>query len=414
LNTQVINREASDKTKGFRLQKIRAIRLMLETLESQDRAIFYTAIENVEDVSHTEITGDNPGTYYEEDKNYNEDQNFTIHSAAVKNTLVSFFDIYIGKWNSSGDVRLGFYTTASIGKERKSCIVDGAEATLPSEPILKTLSSGSKLPDAVVTIVKNVILEEYKAQYSGKAINGNLTTLNDISVHDFGEFLNKIVWYFGSEDEIELKTTVLQLIKDSKLHNFRVANKEEAIFSILMETLDERQRETSLARRVVNASDVKLIFKQVESEECSSVMDPTWEELKKVEQEITDKRNLLEKIISVCPGYEEKKIKYLARLACRSKTEQMSSNKSFLSLKYRVYEACSEYFFKMGHQASSEIEIDVLITELENISKAHIDELRKDYTYTVSNSQAVSGIIMDLIDSCFISFDEVNDVKQQG
>jgi len=414
LNTQVINREAFDKTKGFRLQKIRAIKLMLETLESQDRAIFYTAIENIEDISHTEITGENPGTYYEEDKNYDEDQNFTIHSTTVKNTLVSFFDIYVGSWKSSEEVRLGFYTTASIGKERKNLILDGTEKAPPADPILKTLSSGSKVPETVLKMVKEVILEEYKTQYSGKTIKGHLTTLNDISVHDFSEFLNKIVWHFGSENEIELKKTVIQLIKESKLHNVRIANKEEAIFSILMETLDERQRETSLARRVINASDVKLIFKQAESEECSSVMDPTWEELKKVEQEITDKRNLLEKITSVCPDYEGKKLKYLARLACRSKTEQLSSNKSFLSLKYRVYEACSEYFFRDDHQAGSEIELDNIIAELEKISQDHINELRKDYTYTVSNSQAISGIIMDLIDSCFISFDEVNDDKQRS
>ncbi len=409
MDSKVINREAPGK--GPRLQKLRAIKLMLETLENEDRAIFYTAIEDVEDVSHVKVSGDDAGTYYEEDKNYDENHSFTIISAAVKNTLVSFFDIYIGFWKASDEIKLGFYTTAKIGKERRKFIIDGAKTDAPEEPILESLASGGVLSENVVKMVKSVVLEEYGKQYSKKISKGHLSTLSEMSVSKFREFLNKIVWHFESEDEKKLKETVIRLIRESKLHNFRIANKEDVIFSILMETLDERQSEASLARRVVNASDVKLIFKQAESEESDFVMDPTWEELKRIEKGITDKRNLSEKITSVCPEYGEKKLKHLARLACRSKTEQMSNNRSFLSLKYRVYEACSEYFFMDECIVSSEAEIDKAIKELNKISKKQIEELKKDYNYTVSNSQAVSGIIMDLFDSCFVSFDEVADEK---
>ncbi len=384
---------------------------MLETLENEDRAIFYTAIEDVEDVSHTKVSGDDVGAYYEEDKNYHEYHRFTIFSPAIKNTLVSFFDIYIGSWKASGEVKLGFYTPAKFGKERKKFTIDGAKIDAPKKPILESLASGGALSDNVVKMVKSVVLEEYGQQYLEKASKGHLSTLSEMHVSVFRKFLNKIVWHFESEDERKLKGTVIRLIRESKLHNFRIANKEEIIFSILMEILDERQSELSLARRVVNASDVKLIFKQAESEESDFVMDPTWEELKRIEKGITDKRNLSEKITSVCPGYGKKKLKHLARLACRSKTEQMYSNRSFLSLKYRVYEACSEYFFTDDCIVSSEAEIDKAIKELNKISKEQIEELKKDYAYTVSNSQAVSGIIMDLFDSCFVSFDEVADEK---
>jgi len=408
---QVINREASDKTKGFRLQKLRAIKLMLETLECEDRAIFYTAIENDEDVSHMKVSGEDAGTYYEEDKNYDEEHRFTIFSPEVKNTLVSFFDIYIGSWKLSDEIRLGFYTTSKIGKEKKKFTIDGTEVGAPKKPILESLSSVSALSDDVVKMIKSVVLEEYQKQYSGKKSKGHLATLSEMNVVEFSKFLNKIVWYFESEDEKKLKETIIRLIKESKLHNFRIANKEEAIFSLLMELLDERQGEASLARCVVLAADVKLIFKQAESEESDLVMDPTWEELKKIEKEITDKRNLLEKITSVCPEYGEKKLKYLARLACRSKTEQISSDRSLLSLKYRVYEACSEYFFQDARLVTTEAEIDETIAELNKISNGHIDELKKDYSYTVSNPQAIRGIIMDLFDNCFVSFDEVANEK---
>lgn len=406
MNTNVINREASDKTKGFRLQKMRAVKLMIETIEDQETAIFYTAIEDVEDVSHTTLSNKGAKKYYEEDKNYDEKHNFTIFSPEVKNALVSFFDIHVNSWRFSEEVLLGFYTTASIGKERNKFLVDGAEIDAPNDPVLKVISSESELSDEIVKMVKSVVLEEYKAQYSSRDSKGNLTTLDEISIDKFKNFLGKVVWHFGREDEVKLKETIIQLIKESRFHNVRLANKEDAIFSILMEMLDERQNKQSLASRVVFAPDIQLVFKRAESEESDSVMDPTWSELKKIEEEITDKRNLKEKITSACPEYAEKKIKHLARLACRSKTEQMSSNKSFLSLKYRAYEACSEYFFSHKSTVATESEVDNVFEDLKKISKEQIDELKRDYTYTISNTQAVSGIIMDLFDSCFVSFDE--------
>ena len=65
-----INREASDKTKGFRLQKVRAIELMLKSINKDTDSVFYTAIENVEDVSHWHVEDNSQKNYYEEDKNY--------------------------------------------------------------------------------------------------------------------------------------------------------------------------------------------------------------------------------------------------------------------------------------------------------------------------------------------------------
>ena len=94
MKTNIIKREASDKTKGFRLQKMRAIRLMLDELNNVSKKIFYTAIENVEDVSHTTIDQSGVAQYYEEDKNYAKGKNFTLFTDAVK-TLLLVFLIFI-------------------------------------------------------------------------------------------------------------------------------------------------------------------------------------------------------------------------------------------------------------------------------------------------------------------------------
>lgn len=411
-NKKVINREASDKTKGFRLQKLRAIKFILDELENSESLFFYTAIENVEDLSHTNIDqceSKQDSTYYEEDKNYAEKTNFTIFNHEVKNTLVSFFDIYVGSWNLSDDVLLGFYTTASIGKEKKKFTLRGKEKLPPETPILATLSSNEEISDDLVEMIKSVVVEEYKSQYSAEDKKGHIETLEELDVERFRKFLVRIKWYFGEENEDALRVTILEKIKYSRLYNIRHQNKEEAIFSILMEELDKRQNYKKLTQKVLTVDTVKLVFNRAESEEGDLVMDPVWQDLKQMEAKITDKRNLEEKITSVCPSYAKKKIQYLARLACRAKTEQLSSNKSFLSLKYRAYEACSEYFFNNNIQPSTEGQIDEIIKSLQSTSNNHVQELKKDYSYSVSNQVTVNGVVIDLFDSCFLSFDEVND-----
>ena len=87
---ETINREASEKTKGFRLQKLRAVQFMLEEVNLKSKSIFYTAIENIEDVSHTVLEDEGVKNYFEEDKNYQKTSKFTISSHAVKNSSISF------------------------------------------------------------------------------------------------------------------------------------------------------------------------------------------------------------------------------------------------------------------------------------------------------------------------------------
>ncbi len=407
MENQTISREAADKTKGFRLQKIRAIKLMLESIENNDNAYFYTAIEVIEDISHTTESADSSEEYFEEDKNYNISSNFTIFSDEVKNTLVSFFDIYVNKWKLSEEINLGFYTTSGIGKERKTKLDCGQKITLPKKPVLECLSDNDLITDDIVLIVKAVVMEEYSKQYKDKKVDGHIQKLRTISLEDFKSFLKKIKWNFGEEDDIQLKSTVISLIKNSRLHNTRVVNKEEFIFSMLMEKIDEKQNLKNHTARFVHSAEVKLVFKEAESEEADHSTDPTWVDIQALENEIDDKRNLSEKILAVCPDYSPRKLGHLARIASRAKTEQLAGNKSYLSLKYRTFEACSQYFFDNDYPcASSSSEVDGIIKDLNQVSAEHIAELKKDYDYTISNQKVIDGVVMDLFDSCFIAFDE--------
>lgn len=405
-----IDREAGDSGKGFRLQLIRAIKLMLNTIKQDANTVFFTAVENLEDVSHQTIVDGEVSSYFEEDKNYDLNGNFTIFSPPVTNTLVSFFDIYVEQFRTSNNVYLGFYTTRDIGKERKSKLESGKEIALPDEPILNILQSLDDASDETVSLVKDIISEEYASQYKEKSTSGNLETLQNLTVDRFKEFLRRILWHFGQENEDELKQTVLKDIENSPIHNNAHIGKENIIFCLLMDKLSERQNSKNLVDKLVHSSDVKLIFKEAESQIPDESIDPTWRYIAELEKDVTDKRNLKEKVLSVIEDISERQIRQLSRKATRSKYEERDADKSFLSLKYRVFEACEEYFSNDVYVAPENGgDLDVVINTLVSKAVEDISKLKTDYRYTISNGKTIEGIIWNLFDGCFLAFDEYSD-----
>lgn len=409
--TQIINRDAADKTKGFRLQKLRAATLLLKAANDLSNVNFYyAAIEAEEDVTIIKTKNLITEQIIEEDKNYSSDSNFTIHSDAVLNTLVSFFDIYIGKWHNSQSTvfTFSFYTTAKFGKEKKKELGNGTTITLPDKPILEILQNSSDIPDNIASAVKAILLTEYKKQYEKIPGNGYLKTLEEISPEDFKTFLNKINWLSGQENESELQDSAEKLIKSCKYYQLSMSGKEQLILAKILDKIDQKQHFEDFAERFINSAEVELIFKMAESEVSEQLLDPIWKELQELSIKITDKRNLEEKILDSCPEYPKSKIATLARKACSSKTEEEASNKSFLSLKYRVFEACEDYFFDKNKfsETVNQISIDTTIRSLQQKAADSIEELKKDYKYTVSNKETINGIVVNLIDSCFICFDE--------
>lgn len=410
MTTVTIDREAGDSGKGFRLQLIRAIKLMLKTIKQDVNTVFFTAVENLEDVSHQTIVDGEVSSYFEEDKNYDLNGNFTIFSPPVTNTLVSFFDIYVDQFRTSNNVYLGFYTTRNIGKERKSKLESGKKIALPDEPILKILQSLDDASDETVSLVKGIISEEYASQYKEKPTSGNLETLQGLTIDRFKEFLGAILWHFGQENEDELKQTVLEDIENSPIHNNAHIGKENIIFCLLMDKLSERQNSKNLVDKLVHSSDVKLIFKEAESQIPDDSIDPTWRYIAELEKDVTDKRNLKEKVFSVIEDISERRIKQLARKASGSKYEEREADKSFLSLKYRVFEACEEYFSGDGYVIpESGGDLDAVLKTLVSRSVEDISKLKTDYKYTISNDKTIEGIIWNLFDGCFLVFDEYSD-----
>ena len=409
--TQLIERDASGKTKGFRLQKLRAAILLLKASGTGSPVTFYyAAIEAEEDVTIIKTTDRKTEQVIEEDKNFDPESNFTIFSHAVSNTLVSFFDIYIGKWQKSYTTlfAFSFYTTAGIGKEKKTQLSNGIKISLPDKPILEILKAQEDISDETANLIKNILIAEYEEQYQKITGNGHLQLLKSLPLEDLKIFLKKINWLFGQEDEKKLHETAEDLIKDSKYYQASMNGKESLILAKIVDKIDEKQHNEDFAERFINSAEVQLIFKLAESEIQDSILDPTWKDLTTEAENISDKRNLEEKILDVCSTYPRTKIASLARKAYSSKTEEDASNKSFLSLKYRAFLACDEYFFdnaKLNKKAEPN-DVDKTIKSLQLAAALSIEELKKDYTYSISNKEAINAVVLNLIDSCFICFDE--------
>ncbi|MEK0161041.1 hypothetical protein WLQ65_18195 [Pseudoalteromonas piscicida] len=418
-----IYRGASDKTKGFRLQKIRAIKLMIEEIIKNDRQLFYTAIEITEDVDHTIVNESHNESRVEELKAY-DNSAFTLQSEAVKNTLVSFFDIYFKNWQSSDNVKLGFYTTATIGKEKKKVLFNGTTLAPPAQPILKIFSDGGTLDQSAFEYFKATILEEYRSQYfktpnpksenydqelakqQNKLDNSYFSTLEDLSIEEANNFLDKIYWHFDDEDNDALKASVLQLIKTCPLSNLSNEGKEETIFCELMELLDERQNDNVFSNKFITGSDVKMVFKNAESSISVELLDPSWERYHEESQRITDKRNLGDKLMSVCPDFSKQLHGIYSREACTVKIDK-NSGKSFLALKYRVFLTCAEYLALNAQSTYTQDEIITAIGKMLEKSTATVETLKNDFTYKVSNEVIIKSIIYDLFDECFIALNEV-------
>jgi len=85
-----IKREASDKHKGILLQKLRAIKLALNTMLEQPLTQLHIAIESDGDVFIYSDTR----KLLEENKNY-DSKKFSFASHQILNTLVYFIDYWL-------------------------------------------------------------------------------------------------------------------------------------------------------------------------------------------------------------------------------------------------------------------------------------------------------------------------------
>ena len=402
----LINREASEKTKGFRLQKLRVIELMLDAVAKYHKPLIYASIEYIEDLYLNDRA--DGIEYLEEDKNYDPETSFTFNSSEVSNTLVSYIDIWF-RWENSDNLALGFYSTNCYAKEKATKKTKEIGITLPDKAIIEALVNKEYDHPNLLSSVKKFIIAEYTEQYKDPLHPGHIDLIEKMDDDRWKKFLDCIDWKFGQSNELDKKLEVLGKIKSCKFYNSNLIGKEEIILSLLMEAFDERQNLKDLTEKFVHCADVELAFIKSSSYSKNLENDPVWELWSSIAP--SDSRNIKDKIQAVCKDFDNRNIQHLSLKVSRSLLEQqkLTSDKSVLSIKYRIFEHCQaillQFIKDIKDGSLNENEVNEIIRQLNDEARSCVQSLSAEYRYTYINDKLIDGLILELFDSCFLAFD---------
>lgn len=248
-------REAGDKTKGFTLQKQRAIALFFDEVKSNPNTHVNVATEHKGDVYLQNEQSGYSG-YIEEQKNYNEEKAFSFNSPQILNTLAYFLEIWLAK-EKSPNIKFGFYSTSKIARESNIIKVKNLGITLPNEGVLKLVVEGKLSEDNLLDSVKKYLVAEYIEQYKVD-ITANL---DDTSLTNF---LNSINWNFEQDNEKEYKNEVLKKIKESAFaSSFSNSYQPDFVYAALMLALEEKQDELDIILKFLKKDSVENLFLKV-------------------------------------------------------------------------------------------------------------------------------------------------------
>ncbi|WP_202730459.1 hypothetical protein [Achromobacter xylosoxidans] len=402
----VISREAGDKTKGFRFQKLRAAIRFLQRIDANRDGLVHCAMELLEDSvlidgsSGAKISG-------EENKYYGSSLSF--NSPAIKNTVVAFLDLYF-TFGRTSDLKLGIYASATVAQERISAETRsrlGISSAQSVYDILKKLVEGQSLCREELTIARSLATEEYVAQYKDKNGAGFQPLLEGMASEEFRAFLEGIDWSISKESNEILEQTALDAIRTSRFFTHRHANLESFLLSSLLDELEKRSGKSVPSDRLLNTDTIRSIFNEILLGINTEfrVDDPAiehWDELA-----TNDFRNLEEKIISVCPDFSLSKLKVLARVCALARNIEQEGQREMKGLLRRILDVCEAELLGMpATQAMTERQVLEAIDHLAKVAEQHVTTLRTSYRYKQRDHHSIKGAVLTLFDDCFLAFDE--------
>lgn len=404
----VISREAGDKTKGFRFQKLRAAIRFLARAEANRDGLVHCAMELLEDSvlidgSDTAlITG-------EENKFYGSGLSF--NSSAIKNTLVAFLDLYF-TFQRSSDVRLGIYASATVANERIAAEVRAAlgyEAKQAQYGILKKLVAGQALTPEELGIAFALTKAEYEGQYKNKK-GGFLPLLQSMPLEEFDVFLKNMDWSVSNETNETLEEDALHAIRTSRFFNYRHKGLEGYLLASLLNELEKRSGKPSPPDRLLNTDTLRSIFNEMllGSAGEARVDDPACEQWDDIST--NDFRNLQEKILAVCPSFSPAKLKTLARICGLARSVEPEGQREMKGMLRRILDVCEAELLSISSPAAmTEKEVLDAIDRLSKVAEQHLASLRGTYRYRPRDHHSVKGAVLTLFDDCFLALDEAPD-----
>lgn len=236
--------------------------------------------------------------------------------------------------------------------------------------------------------------------------------LEYITLEQWRTFFDNIDWKFGEPDEQELKARIIEKIKKVKLYKGYVYGSEEYIFARIDEMFDERLSETNFLKKLVHIAEIENIFMSlmVGENKFTDSAYRVWE----VIPSPTDKRNLKDKLLSVCREYSRKKIA-MHIMDFTSGQIEMNENprqQCVSAYKYRIYEACKRCLVEFIDSYSDKESIELCEEEIEEIfnklflkAKEHLEDKSKNYDYPFKDDDILMKTIYMLFENCFLCFD---------
>ena len=406
-----IDRDAHDKVKGFRFQRLRAVGLMLKAITENKSSYIYCAIEDIGDLHIRTASNIDVADYIEEDKDYAKGTGFSFNSIQVLKTLVNFIDAW-HKFDLSRALYFGFCTTAVITKEKSSTRSRRVGVEFPDIALLEVLAGKEPPNKEVLSVIKAIMIDIYQEEYSNHNKNGYIDSIKHWDDSTWREFFKRISWYFGECDEKKLESELKEALKGCPFYNNQLRGKEGHIISILVDEFDKKQDLPDFAERFVHSAEILLVAKQVEAGEYR-LSDPAWKMWEDLPP--SDNRNIVDKVRSVTTTFNDKVLSSWCRIAALSRYEQdsLKHDKSIMSLRYRVFEKCYEKLLTIVQKRNNigQEQIEQCVEELVTIAFEHIEKLSQDYKYALRSQPAIRGIILELVDSCFLSFDEKGEMN---
>lgn len=416
-----INREVGVQGKGFRLQRLRAIKLLIEKVKTEREAMIYVATEYLDDVYLKIVENNQVEETAESDKSYASRDSFTLATEEVRNSIVSFLDCWIEN-NFPEKFHFCFYTNVKIGKEVNRGIVKDLGINLPPEPLITYLMNkqfkvtiqveNENEEFDILNIVKSIIIEEYRRQYANKESMGYLNIIEKFTDEQFISFLQTIDWKFEQEDEEELFESLKVSIKYFSKPHLKIDGKEHLVISALLEEFEKRQNVKDMFSRFVTHDIFLRILYEVSNDQYRPP-DPVakmWDELDQPE----DNRIIREKILDVCPNFTQKKLyKYERKIAAvKIELEQLGSKDklSYKAYKYRVFTASEDRLDELKEENSESLftvkKIEHWLEEIFEHSHKDLIDKAQDYAIPFKSQDTLYNTVLELFDSCYLQFEE--------
>lgn len=238
----------------------------------------------------------------------------------------------------------------------------------------------------------NIESGENILEHISNVINGQNPLLNSNDIRlDFNQKLDTYQGFSGSP--LIIDNSIVGIIKDEQLE--RGVSKQLNALSIkyfkeLLELVNISLKEESLYKS------------------CDEISSSAWGELSKPE----DIRNLRDKFLSVCSDFSVSKINKYNRNLVEGKSEQrIYDDRDISSLKFIIFDKCQDRLIDFYEENKNKNNLDK--NEVEYFinlyildAKQIIGDKQQVYNYPNVTDDFIKKLVLDLIDECFLSFDE--------